>query len=481
MMKLTKADLYAIDREISKRSLSDFIKLGWKRLEVGIDFTAGWHIDAMAEHLEALARSQITRLVINVPPGTMKSSTTCVFFPAWLWGPFGMPQARFIGASHDRTLSTRDNRRTRLLVESQWFQNRWPTPITSDQNEKTLFENESMGFRQSCAVASMTGKRGDVVGWDDPLNPENANSPVHRATAIRVLTETLPSRFVDPERSGFFICMQRVHQDDPSGYVLANDLGYEHLCLPMEFEPGRRCRTKIGFVDPRTTEGELLAPDRFPRSVVERDKKVMGKYATAGQFQQRPAPREGGMFKRADFEIIPAVPPGCRWVRGWDLAASKEISSARTAGVLMGITPKGEFIIADATKAQLTSGGVEALIKNTASQDDAIYGSVYGSVPQDPGAGGKAWASAIVKAAAGHDYHMSTESGDKETRAEPFAAQVEIGNVKLVKGEWNKDYLDEVELFPAGKFKDQVDASSRAFMVLNNMPKFEWFVSGGEG
>ena len=480
-MRFSLADLHQIDREISQRSLSNFIKLAWKRLEVGIDFTAGWHIDAMCEHLEAMARSDITRLVINVPPGTMKSSTCCVFFPAWLWGPFGMPQARFIGAAYDRTLSTRDNRRTRLLIESRWFQNRWPTPITSDQNEKTFFENESRGIRQSSAVSAMTGKRGDFIGWDDPINPENANSPAHRATAIRVLTETLPSRFVDARKSGFFITMQRLHQDDPSGYVLANDLGYEHLCLPMEFEPGRRCRTKIGFVDPRTEEGELLAPGRFPRDVVDRDKKAMGAYATAGQFQQRPSPRGGGMFKRENFEIIPASPANCRWVRAWDLAASSEATSARTAGVRMGVTPGGEYVIDHVIKGQWTASDVEKNIANTAKQDHVTHLGIRGSVPQDPGAGGKAWARAIVKAAAGTNYHASTESGDKETRAEPFAAQTQIGNVKLVAGEWNKEYLDELELFPAGKFKDQVDASSRAFMELSNMPKFEWFVSGGEG
>ena len=477
-MKLTRADVEDLQRAIAEKSLAEFIRMAWKQLEVGITYEHGWHIDAMSEHLQAVAAGEILRLLINVPPGTMKSSTTSVFFPAWLWGPAAKPHNRFIGASHEQTLATRDSRRTRLLVESDWYQQRWKVPLTSDQNEKTYFENESRGFRQSSAVGSMTGKRGHIVVWDDPLNPEHANSPVHRATAIRILTETLPSRFVDPRTSGFILVMQRLHQADPSGYVIEQQLGYEHLILPMEFEPGRRCRTKIGFVDPRTVEGELLAPVRFTREVVERDKKVMGTFATAGQFQQRPAPRGGGMFKRADFEIISAIPPGCRWVRGWDLAASKEATSAFTAGVLMGVTPSGGYVIANVVKGQKTAGEVETMIRNTASQDASAFPGVRGSVPQDPGAGGKAWAHAIIKAAAGFAYHASTESGDKETRAEPFAAQVEIGNVKLIKGDWNKDFLDEVELFPAGKFKDQVDAASRAFMVLTAGVPAQWYVDG---
>ncbi len=454
--------------------------MGWHVLEPAEPYIHGWHVDAFADHLQACSTGDITRLLINVPAGTMKSSATSVFFPAWLWGPAGKPHTRFIGAAHEQTLATRDSRRTRLLVESPWFQERWPTPLVSDQNEKTYFENERRGFRQSTAVASMTGKRGHFVVWDDPINPENANSKAERDTAIRIFTETLPSRMVNPEKSVIIIVMQRLHKDDVSGYILANELGYEHLCLPMEYEPARQCRTSIGFKDPRTVEGELLFPQRFPKSVVERDKKVMGSYATAGQFQQRPAPRGGGMFKRADFEIINALPVGCRWVRGWDLAASKDAASAFTAGVLMGVTPQGEFVIADVVRGQLTPSQVEATIRNTASQDASAYAGVRGSVPQDPGAGGKAWARAIIKAAAGFAYRATTESGDKETRAQPFAAQVEINNVKLLNGAWNKAFLDEIEMFPNATIKDQVDAASRAFMELNSAVPFGWYVSGGD-
>lgn len=479
-MNLTRTDIIELQRAVAKQSLSEFIKMGWHVLEPAEPYIHGWHVDALSEHLQATSTGEIPRLVINVPPGTMKSSATSVFFPAWLWGPAGKPHSRFIGAAHEQTLATRDSRRTRLLVESRWFQERWPTEITSDQNEKTFFENTHRGFRQSTAVASMTGKRGHVVVWDDPINPENANSKAERDTAIRIFTETLPSRMVNPEKSVIIIVMQRLHKDDVSGYILANELGYEHLCLPMEYEPARQCRTSIGFKDPRTVEGELLFPQRFPKSVVERDKKVMGSYATAGQFQQRPAPRGGGMFKRADFEIISALPVGCRWVRGWDLAASKDAASAYTAGVLMGVTPQGEFVIADVVRGQLTPSQVEATIKNTASQDASAYAGVRGSVPQDPGAGGKAWARAIIKAAAGFAYRSSTESGDKETRAQPFAAQVEINNVKLLNGAWNKAFLDEIEMFPNATIKDQVDAASRAFMELNSAVPFGWYVSGGD-
>lgn len=415
-------------------------------------------MDALADHLEACADGTITRLLINIPPGTSKSTATSVFFPAWLWGPYGWPQARFIGASYEQGLATRDNRRNRQLVESEWYQSHWPVGFTSDQNEKTYFENKDKGFRQASAVKSMTGRRGDFVVWDDPLSPEKAYSETERETANRVFAETLPSRLIDPTKSVIIIIMQRLHEADVSGYILARDLGYEHLCLPMEFEADRRCHTSIGFRDPRTVEGELLFPERFPREVVDRDKSVMGSFATAGQFQQRPIPREGGMFKHHWFNVVDAIPVGTRFVRGWDLAASTKSTSPYTAGVKVGRTPEGRYIVADARRERVTVP--RQMIKATASQDGR---SCFISFPQDPGQAGKDQVASIAVDLAGYKFRSSPESGDKATRAEPFAAQCEAGNVDILAGDWNSVFLDELCAFPNGEFMDQVDAASRAF------------------
>lgn len=157
----------------------------------------------------------------------------------------------------------------------------------------------------------------------------------------------------DPKLSAVVMIMQRIHARDLAGEALAKDLGYVHVMLPMEFEVERRCRTSIGFVDPRTKEGELLFPERFPREVVERDKKAMGQYAIASQFQQRPAPRGGGMFKTAWFSLVDAAPADCYWVRHWDLAATEKKDAAFTAGVLIGQSRSTKmFYIADVKRAR---------------------------------------------------------------------------------------------------------------------------------
>lgn len=472
-----RQNLQSIERDKEEcRDLSTFIQSAWPEIDPQ-PYVHGWHMDALSEHLQATAQGDIKRLLINIPPGTSKSTATSVFFPAWLWGPYGWPEARFIGASYEQSLATRDNRKNRLLIESEWYQERWPTKLISDQNEKTSFENTKQGWRQSCAVKSMTGKRGDFVVWDDPLSPEKAYSEAERDTANRVFAETLPTRLNDPVNSVIIIIMQRLHEEDVSGYILARDLGYEHLCLPMEYEAERACKTSIGFSDPRSNDGELLFEERFPKEVVDRDKAVMGGFAVAGQFQQRPAPREGGLFKRGWFKFVDEVPQGVEFIRGWDLAATEATQGkdpAYTAGVLVGRYPDGRFVIADSTRIQGTPNQVEQLLINTASQDGR---NVKGSIPQDPGQAGKSQAQYLIRQLAGYTYEASPESGDKVRRAEPLAAQCEAGNVDILRGSWNQDFMEEICMFPASKFKDQVDAASRAFNILATQEKRSFSVS----
>ncbi|WP_406853504.1 phage terminase large subunit [Alsobacter sp. KACC 23698] len=464
-MQKPPPSLRAVRKELAERKLAQFIRLAWPVIEPGQPYVHGWHIDAVCEHLEAITYGHISRLLINVPPGTMKSLAAGVFWPAWEWGPKNRPSTRYVAASHSQKLAIRDNLRTRRLVASDWYQELWGdrVALTKDQNVKEKFENEATGIREAVAAGSITGARGDRVIIDDPLSVEDAGSEKVRDGVNEWFLEAVPTRLNNPDRSAIVVIMQRLHERDVSGIILAKELGYEHLMLPMEFEPERRCVTSIGFKDIRTDDGELLFPARFPRHVVDRDKKVMGSYAVAGQFQQRPAPREGGMFKKGWFEVVGAAPANTRWVRHWDLAASaaKQGSNpAYTAGVKLGRAPDGTFYVGHVARVQAEGPDVRRLIKNTAGQDGE---EVEVSLPQDPGQAGKVQARDLVAMLAGFRAHAEPETGDKVTRAEPFAAQAEAGNVKLIRGDWNDAYLEELSVFPAGAHKDQVDASSGAF------------------
>ncbi len=457
------------EREICRRSLAAFASRCWHVLEPATDLKWGWALDAICEHLEAVTNGDIRRLLMNVPPGSMKSLLTGVIWPAWEWGPRGMPEKRFLATAHMEKLAVRDNMKCRRLIQSAWYQRLWPIQLTSDQNAKTKFENAATGFREAMAFTSMTGSRGDRVILDDPHSVDDANSVVKLQTDITTFREALPSR-VNNEASAIVIIMQRLHERDVS--AVAMGLGYDHLMIPMRYEVGRGKPTSIGWTDPRKKSGELMFPDRFSERQVDELERTLGAYATAGQLQQRPAPREGGLFKLEWFQPVNILPKVARTVRAWDLAATKKMAGNDpdwTVGARMSRTSEGMYVIEGVRRLQGSSLDVERSIVGQAGLDGR---TITVRIPEDPGAGGKAWKDVLVKALAGYSVKAVRPTGDKATRAAPLASQAEAGNVRiLVTGNpdqdaWVQPFLDELAMFPAGAHDDQVDAVADAFNEL---------------
>ena len=255
--------------------------------------------------------------------------------------------------------------------------------------------------------------------------------------------------------------MQRLHHHDLVGHLLDKG-GWTHLCLPARYEADH---PHIYTHDPRRKEGELLWPAHFPESAVREAELNLGSYGTAGQLQQRPAPRSGGMFDRTWWQYVESrasVPKGERLVRGWDLGAGKEEPANWTAGVLMKLI-NGSYYILDVVRFRGTPGAVERGIKSTADLDGT---DILIDLPQDPGQAGKSQIRYLTKLLRGYNVRSSPESGSKEVRADPLSAQAEGGNVYLVRAPWNTVFIDEAALFPNSDFDDQVDAASRAFHRL---------------
>lgn len=427
------------------------------------NYFAGRVLVHNCQHLEAVTFGRLNRLLINVWPGAMKSMLVSVLWPAWEWGPCGKRSLRYLATAYNDEPSTRDNRKCRDLIASPWYQDLWPE-VKLTRRAETSFANSDTGTRDSLPFGSLTGQRGDRLILDDPHSVKTSESDVDRDKTTRLFREGALNRLNDADRSAIVVIMQRLHEKDVSGVILKEGMPFVHIMLPMEFEPERRCVTDLGFADPRTFDGELADPVRYSRAYVDQQRRDMRDIAFAGQYQQRPAPREGASFKRhwfAERVMRPeAVPPLTKWVRHWDLAASTKKTSARTAGVKMGRTPDGRFIVANVITTRSEGDAVRALIKGTAEIDGK---RVEISLPQDPGQAGKVQRADMVRMLAGYNVHVEPETGDKVMRAEPFAAQCDGGNVWLVDGPWVEGYLDELCGFPTADLKDQVDASSAAF------------------
>jgi len=217
-----RIDRLDLEREACKRKLSTFAKEAWHVLEPATELKWGWALDAICEHLEAVSNGDILQLLMNVPPGSMKSLLTGVIFPAWEWGPLNKPEMRYLGTAHKQDLAVRDNLKCRRLIQSQWYQERWPLILTGDQNAKTKFENDKTGFREAMAFGSMTGSRGDRVILDDPHSVDDANSPTKLAADITTFREALPSR-VNNDKSATIVIMQRLNEGDVSAVALELD------------------------------------------------------------------------------------------------------------------------------------------------------------------------------------------------------------------------------------------------------------------
>lgn len=466
---LEDPDAFVLESRVAlaEHSLLEFVRLVWPVLEPAHSFVEGRVVAAMCEHLEAVTDGRVSRLLINVPPGFMKSLLVSVIWPAWVWGPANRPWAKFVCASYAMALSVRDNLRCRRLIESDLYQRFWGdrVRITDDQNAKVRFENSATGFKLAVSVGGpTTGERGDFVTIDDPHNVVEGESEAKRWEARTWFKESLPTRTTS-EKTAMVMVMQRIHAEDCSS--IAVDQGWDVLCLPMRFETDHptACRTALGFRDWRTEEGELLWPELFPESRVAALEVAMGAYARAGQLQQRPAPRGGGMFKRAWFEVVEAAPAMARRVVGWDLAGSKDKGAAYTAGVKLARASDGSYYVESVTRGQWSPMEVERAVRASADASRCEQ-----SIPQDPGQAGLAQKTAFARLLAGRVFTFSPETGSKEDRARPVAAQAEAGMIRIVRAPWNEAFLAELESFPMGSNSDQVDALSRAFARLSQIP-----------
>ena len=482
----------------------------WSAVEP-VDFISGWHLEAISEHLEAVLRGDIHRLIINIPPRHCKSLLTAVFFPAWCW--LHNPGLRFLFSSYAQTLSTRDSVKCRRIIKhprymevfayanqrynrtvanvcaergisenemSMWMRNK-RFDLQEDQRNKIRYDNNYSGYRIATSVdGALTGEGGDIIIIDDPHNVRETESDAKRTAVLDWFDSAMVTRLNDRRTGAFVIIMQRVHEADLTGHLLAKESGWEHLIIPARYETdGKKSVTSLGWEDPRREDGEIIWPERFPGTILDQIESDMTEYDIAGQHQQRPAPREGGMFKPdGRVEIYPVLPGKIvKMLRYWDKAATKAptgIMGARkldvqlskgkfTAGVLMAQLDDGRFCVMDVVREKVDPTTRENLILQTAKLDG---GETEVWVEQEPGSGGKESAEGTVSNLAGFIVKYERVTGEKEVRAEPFAVQVNAGNVCMLRGDWNRAFLREMRTFPRGRYKDQIDAAGGAFNKL---------------
>jgi predicted phage terminase large subunit-like protein len=453
----------------------EFTKASWSSIEPGVEFQNNWHIDAISEHLQAVVEGNIKRLIINVPPRHMKSISVAVCLPAWTWTR--QPDKKFLYASYASSLSIRDSVKCRRLLDSRWYKAHFEDTfkLTSDQNQKQRFENDKTGARIATSVdGALTGEGGDIIVIDDPHNVRESESSAVREGVLEWWDQAMQTRLNDPKTGAFIIIMQRVNTHDLTGHVLANELGNEwnHLCLPAKYEIGHPTPTRsfLGFTDPRTKEGELLWPERIDEKTLTSLEKSLGSYAAAGQLQQRPMPKGGGIL-RAEWWVPwdnPDLPDIEYVLQSWDTAFSTKEKTSYSARTTWGVFKhKGMTcaIVLDMWYDRVSYPELRKIAQ------EAYYDYEPDAVLIEKKASGQSLLQDLRIAGIPVIEYMPDR--DKEARAHASSALLEDGRIYYPSTKkWCKDLIDICASFPATDNDDIVDTCTQAWLRLRK----GWFV-----
>lgn len=498
------------DAELMRRDFAEFVKAAWHVVNAGEEVVWGWHLDAICKHvqwsfeelfrvrterrtgikLDRIRPQAVKNLMINVPPRSAKSLIVAVFAPVWAW--LHDPTLTIRCTSGNLRVSDQCSEQAFDLVSSEWFRDTF-TPewnIRGDRTAKRKWANTSGGIRISMPMnAQVTGEGTDVIIVDDPHDAKDAHSEKKREGVISKWTRALRNRVSHPQHHLRICIMQRLHEADFAGVVLAKG-GWIHLWIPMEFEPDRRCETPMldeqtgaPWRDPRSEPAELMLPEFFDRAYVEHERQEMGSYGFAGQMQQRPAPEDGGLFKKAWFVGEPGKPRGFELTfddkgkPNWATmpkvdqiyltidAAFKETETSDYVSIqVIGRQGRMRYVLDNYTRRMdfvKTLAAMKMLLERWTSGGRQLAGILV-----EDKANGSAAVSMMQSAGVAGVIEIKPEGG-KASRANAVAPQCEAGDVMIpLSAPWREAWLHELAVFPNGAHDDQVDAFTQALNYM---------------
>jgi predicted phage terminase large subunit-like protein len=482
--------LLQIEAERLTRDLPAFVRAAWPILEPVTPLLWNWHLDLICDYLTLIKEARFKDvcgahcegIIFNVPPRTMKSLLITVMFPAWLWT--SDPARRWMFASYAEKLSTQHSVYRRNIMRSPWYQERWGHVVrfSRDQNQKTQYENTARGSMLATAMGALaTGFGGDVLVFDDPLNPEQALSEAER-TAINIKFDgTFRSRLNNPATGVKIIVMQRLHEQDLTGHVIGKEAGrWIHVKLPATAETHEHWKRPASNFEFRRRPGELLWPDRLPESHLAGLKTGLGSWAFAGQYQQNPAPLEGGIIKRNWIRFYRDLPARFEFmVQSWDCtfkgSSAKGSDTDFVAGQVWGKHEGNFYMLPYRVHDRLDFGPTKTAIKSAHS----AFPKAHAILIEDK-ANGPAIISELRREIPG--IVAIEPEGGKLARAQSTAPLWEAGSILLPDpqvfnghdaahpnvGAWLDQYIHNICTFPKAAHDDDMDSTSQALIYIRH-------------
>ena len=492
--RLRKKSHSLVKTRLAERSLHDFTKQAWEIVEPGRPFIDGWHIHAICDHLEAMTKGDLLKLIINIPPRHMKSLSVAVFWFCWTWVHW--PGSRWLFSCYSSELSIRDSRKCRDVLGSQWFQERWGSQWDFTIDTQHRFENSKRGMRMATSNSGKaTGEGGDFLVADDPHKADEAHSKTNRHGVLNWWDGTMSTRGNDPKTTRRLVVMQRLHEGDLTGHLLEQDRGYDHLVLPARYEEDHphKVVSSIGFVDPRIESGEtLLWPERFDGELLtDLERQMGGTYNIAGQLQQRPSPGDGGMFQRRQFryfrEEIETVDDkqkaafvfpddkgveqrvwadDCYWFQTADTTLKTGEENAYTVVMTFVFDQKtGRAFIYDVWRDRIPVPEQYAMLIG----QRAKYPQLKFQAIEDEASG-----TSLIQEGRKQNTPFRTlkATGDKVSRCTAICIQYEnrlVYHRSASQAEWLEKFEHEMLVFPLGEYADQVDSLAYGGIMMQSM------------
>lgn len=469
--------------QVYRNSLTEFVRRSVGIIAPNAKYKHNWHIDHICKKLESAFKGEIKRLIINVPPRSLKSVMCTVAAPAWFLGK--NPAIQIMAASYSQRLSFKHSQDTRYLMQSQFYAGVFPeTKLAKDQNEKAKFATYNRGQRMAVSVGStVTGEGADIIIVDDILNPGQAASDVERENANEWFRQTLSSRLNDPETGVIIVVMQRLHEDDLTGMLLAQG-GWEHINLPAVNDNDRTLNLGGGKTK-HWKLGELLHPERLSEAVLEQKRKEMGAFSYAGQYLQRPVPEGGGIIKSKHWQCWEGKEPPKTTdiIQVYDTAYTEKTQNdycARTTwGIFTSDNGEDNIILLEMMNERLEFPELRSLAKESYKRFTKRNGDVPLVLIEEKSAGMPLIQEMRLAGMRVKGIKRNAHSGDKVSRAHNVTHIFESGRVWVpcngieVDGKtvfspkpYAQEVIDSCAAFPFGTHDDLVDTVVDAIAFL---------------
>lgn len=456
-MNLTPAEYDVLLRQ----DLTSFVERSFRHLDPQTPYQHNWHIDLLADRLRQVADGKLRRLIINVPPRSMKSIEASVAFPAWVLGRD--PSKRIICASYGQELSNKLARDTMAVMTSDWYQRAFPTRLAASRFATADFETTQRGGRMATSVGGvLTGRGGDLVIIDDPVKPDEALSDAQRRSANDWFDNTVYTRLNDKRTGAIVIIMQRLHLDDLVGHVVEKE-PWEIVSLPAIATADEvwEYDVLVGRTGRVRTAGDLLHPSREPADVLDGIRATLGSYTFDAQYLQSPVPLGGGLVKTDwlrtyDHDELPKKFNSI--VQSWDTASKESEISDYSVCTTWGVKDRTAYLL-DVFRKRMDYPELKRQVLRLANEwkpqrilieDKASGIQLIQELKQ------------VISCVRG----VKCE-GPKVMRLMAQTPAIEGGTARFPRqAPWLDAYIHELTTFPQGRHDDQVDSTSQALQYI---------------